>query len=94
MPSTGPRTLLLGSDTGGTYTDAVVYDEQGSTVVVVSKGDEQLVNFAGITGWHFPRSANGQYAGHHPADSDAARPNAEATVIDRLAKPTCLPRSR
>ena len=25
---------------------------------------------------------------------EAARPKAEATVIDRFAKPTCLPRSR
>lgn len=37
MPANGPRTLLLGIDTGGTYTDAVVYDEHTSTVVVTAK---------------------------------------------------------
>lgn len=37
MPTTGPRTLLLGIDTGGTYTDAVIYDEHSSTVVVTAK---------------------------------------------------------
>lgn len=37
MPPTGPRTLLLGIDTGGTYTDAVIYDESTSTIVVTAK---------------------------------------------------------
>ena len=31
------RTLLLGIDTGGTYTDAVVYDERSATVVATAK---------------------------------------------------------
>lgn len=37
MPATGPRTLLLGIDTGGTYTDAVIYDEHSTTIVVTAK---------------------------------------------------------
>jgi SAM-dependent methyltransferase len=45
---------------------------QGAVTLVVSKGDEQLVDFNGRTGWHFLRNDNGQYAGHHPADSAAA----------------------
>jgi hypothetical protein len=40
----------------------------GATVVVVSKGDDSLVRFDGRAGWHFPRAASGQYAGHHPPD--------------------------
>jgi hypothetical protein len=38
----------------------------GAIVLVVSKGDESLVRFDGRSGWHFPRAATGQYAGHHP----------------------------
>lgn len=40
----------------------------GAIVLVVSKGDEGLVRFDGRSGWHFPRSSTGQYAGHHPID--------------------------
>jgi hypothetical protein len=41
-----------------------------ATVLVVSKGDEDLTHLEGRRGWHFLRQPNGQYAGHHPADSD------------------------
>ena len=44
----------------------------GSTVLVVSKGDPELLAFSQRTGWHFPRSIDGQYAGFHPADSGDA----------------------
>ena len=40
MPASPPspsRSLLLGIDTGGTFTDAVVYDEATSTVVATAK---------------------------------------------------------
>jgi hypothetical protein len=40
----------------------------GAVVLVVSKGDEDLLRFDGRSGWHFPRAATGQYAGHHPLD--------------------------
>jgi hypothetical protein len=46
--------------------------EPGSTVVVVSKGDEGLVQLGANQGWHFPRTAEGKYAGHHPADAAEA----------------------
>jgi glycosyltransferase involved in cell wall biosynthesis len=49
-----------------------------ATVLVVSKGDEQLVRLNGRKAWHFPRDANGTYAGHHPADSAAAIAHLEA----------------
>jgi tRNA (mo5U34)-methyltransferase len=41
-------------------------------VLVVSHGDPQLVNLPGREGWHFPRTAEGHYAGYHPADSGQA----------------------
>lgn len=44
----------------------------GSTVLVVSKGDERLVELDGLRGWHFPRTPDGIWAGRHPADSAEA----------------------
>src|SRR5262249_20136762 len=43
-----------------------------ATVLVVSKGDEELLMFNDRKAWHFPRSEDGQYAGSYPADSAAA----------------------
>lgn len=50
----------------------------GSTVLVVSRGDEDLVKLDGLVGWHFPRAESGVYAGHYPADSAAAIDHLEA----------------
>jgi hypothetical protein len=50
----------------------------GAIVLVVSKGDEDLVRFEGRSGWHFPRAASGQYAGHHPIDGAWAVDHLEA----------------
>jgi hypothetical protein len=44
----------------------------GSVVAVASRGDESLVDLDGRIGWHYPRSADGRWAGHHPQDSAAA----------------------
>ncbi len=44
----------------------------GSTVAVISKGDNQLLRLKGRVGWHLPQDATGSYAGHHPRDSEAA----------------------
>ena len=44
----------------------------GATVLVVSRGDDDLVSFDGRVGWHFPQAEDGVYAGHHPQDGDAA----------------------
>ena len=43
-----------------------------ATVLVVSRGDEELLRLDARRAWHFPRSEDGGYAGHHPADSDEA----------------------
>jgi GT2 family glycosyltransferase len=44
----------------------------GATVLVVSKGDDALLDIAGRTALHFPQDAHGAYAGFHPADASAA----------------------
>jgi len=44
----------------------------GSTVLVVSKGDDRLLEIDGRRAWHFPRLPDGTWAGHHPADSAEA----------------------
>lgn len=44
----------------------------GATILVVSRGDDELLQVPGRRAWHFPRSSAGEYAGHHPADSDEA----------------------
>ena len=43
-----------------------------ATVIVVSRGDEDLVAFAGRTAWHFPQDAEGDFAGFYPGTSSAA----------------------
>lgn len=49
-----------------------------ATVLVVSKGDEELLDLDGRRAWHFPQTQDGSYAGHHPADSAAAIEQLEA----------------
>jgi hypothetical protein len=44
----------------------------GTTIAVVSRGDEKLVRFADRSGWHFPQNKSGRYAGFYPADSAEA----------------------
>jgi hypothetical protein len=45
---------------------------RGSTVLVMSKGDDELLEIPGRRGWHFPRAINGLYAGCYPSDSREA----------------------
>jgi hypothetical protein len=44
----------------------------GATVLVVSRGDGEILNLEGRTAWHFPQLEGGAYAGHNPADSAEA----------------------
>ena len=44
----------------------------GSTVLVVSRGDDELLQLDRRTARHFPCDAAGRYAGFHPSDSAAA----------------------
>ncbi len=50
----------------------------GATVMVVSKGDDQLLQLADHQGWHFPQTEQGVYAGCYPADSAEAIAHLEA----------------
>jgi hypothetical protein len=43
-----------------------------ATVLVVSRGDDELLRLDSREAWHFPRHADGRYAGYHPADSETA----------------------
>jgi GT2 family glycosyltransferase len=43
-----------------------------ATVAVVSRGDEALRTFERLRGWHFPRQADGVWAGFYPADDAEA----------------------
>jgi GT2 family glycosyltransferase len=44
----------------------------GATVLVVSRGDDELLRLEGRLAWHFPRADDGTYAGHYPADGEEA----------------------
>jgi glycosyltransferase involved in cell wall biosynthesis len=53
---------------------------EGGDVMVVSKGDDHLLEFEGRTGCHFPETGTGVYAGYHPSDSAAAIAALEAAI--------------
>jgi hypothetical protein len=62
-----------------------------ATVLVVSRGDDELLEFDGPKGWHFPQGETGRYAGYHPADSAAAISHLEeqrAAGADHLVLPS------
>jgi glycosyltransferase involved in cell wall biosynthesis len=44
----------------------------GATVLVITKGDEELLKFTEHSGWHFPRDNEGRYTNIYPADSTEA----------------------
>ena len=43
-----------------------------ATIIVVSKGDNELLELDGKRVWHFPQNEEGVYAGYHPSDSAEA----------------------
>jgi GT2 family glycosyltransferase len=49
-----------------------------ASVLVVSKGDEDLLHLDGRPAGHFPQLAGGEYAGHYPGDSADAIGQIEA----------------
>jgi GT2 family glycosyltransferase len=50
----------------------------GERVLVVSRGDRDLVDLDGVDAAHFPQDAEGRYLGHHPRDSEDALARLEA----------------
>ena len=47
-------------------------------VIVISKGDPDLLDVEGQDAWHFPQDDRGNYAGHYPAESGEAIAHLEA----------------
>jgi hypothetical protein len=64
----------------------------GATVIVVSKGDDELLELDGRTGLHFPQTEDGCYAGFYPADSSEAIAQLES-LRDRGGSHFVLPRT-
>jgi GT2 family glycosyltransferase len=50
----------------------------GASILVVSRGDEALLDLAGRRAMHFPQGEDGAWAGHYPADSEEAIGQLEA----------------
>jgi O-antigen biosynthesis protein len=50
----------------------------GARVMVISKGDPDLLDVEGQDAWHFPQDDRGDYAGHYPAESGEAIAHLEA----------------
>ncbi len=50
----------------------------GSTVLVLSRGDRELLELDGLDARHFPEGEDGRYLGHHPRDSADAVSRLEA----------------
>ncbi len=51
---------------------ALAHVPAGDAVVVISKGDDELVRLEGRRGWHFPRTPAGDYSAVYPADGQGA----------------------
>ncbi|HEX5593783.1 MAG TPA: glycosyltransferase [Solirubrobacterales bacterium] len=62
----------------------------GSTVLVISRGDEGLLRLNGRRAEHFPQAEDGGWAGHHPADSEEAVAHLES-LRDRGAEFLVIP---
>jgi len=62
----------------------------GSTVLVISRGDEELLQLNGRRAQHFPQAEDGGWAGHHPADSEEAVAHLES-LRDRGAEFLVIP---
>jgi GT2 family glycosyltransferase len=63
----------------------------GSSVLIVSRGDRELVDIDARQGLHFPQDATGGYLGHHPRDSEDAVAQLEtlrATGAEYLVLPS------
>jgi GT2 family glycosyltransferase len=43
-----------------------------ATIIVLSKGDNELLNLGRRQAWHFPQAIDGAYTGYYPASSTAA----------------------
>jgi GT2 family glycosyltransferase len=53
-----------------------------STVVVISKGDEELLKLNGRRSWHFPQGKDGAYANIYPAEATEAIAQLESMRVE------------
>lgn len=51
---------------------------RGAVVLVVSRGDDELLQLGARQGWHFPQDEAGVYAGYNPGDGTAVVAHLEA----------------
>jgi GT2 family glycosyltransferase len=59
----------------------------GSSVLVVSRGDDELLELGGRRTGHFPQLPGGVYAGHYPADAADAISQLDSLQADFLVVP-------
>jgi hypothetical protein len=71
----GPQPSLADDPLGAVSSGALPRD---ATVLVVSKGDDELLALPGRRGWHFPQMPDGTWAGYYPAKSAEAIAHLEA----------------
>ena len=87
------QTLTIGTPTVTTPVGIEGFDVRDEEeVLVVSKGDETLVDLEGRNGWHFPRAEDGGYAGFYPTNGGQAVAWLEA-IRERGADHLVLPTS-
>jgi hypothetical protein len=63
---------------------------RGSKVLIITKGDDEMLEAPGRQCWHFPRAVNGLYAGCYPADSREAIAHLR-TLQSQGAQYLCVP---
>ena len=63
---------------------------RGAVAAVITKGDDRLLDIAGIEGRHFPCAGDGGYLGYHPPDGAWAAAHLDAmrsNGVDHLVIP-------
>lgn len=65
---------------------------RGSTALVISRGDDRLLEMDGVRCWHFPGDGSGRYSGYHPASGEEAIEHLES-MRSRGARYLVIPRS-
>jgi GT2 family glycosyltransferase len=64
----------------------------GARVAVVSRGDDELLSYEGVTAVHFPQDTSGGYAGFYPSDGTGVIAHLAWLVargVEWLAIPSC-----
>jgi hypothetical protein len=90
--ATEPELTPVGYDEVVQRIRAIVMEvvRPGARIIVVSRGDDELLRYENRVAWHFPRLDNGSWAGYHPESSEAAIEHLEA-LRERGAQHLLLP---